>query len=195
MRVPALELLVRARLTLGRTREAQRAADELAAIAESVGTAPLRAAALLAEGRIQSHLRTEVAVATLVDAADLFGESGVRAEAAVARLELAAALRALGREEEARDAETRASTELAGLGAVMPKSREARPRPEVLTRREREVLRMLAQGRSNEAIAAELVLSVRTVESHVASIYAKIDVSGRTARAAATAYALAHGLA
>jgi ATP/maltotriose-dependent transcriptional regulator MalT len=195
MRVPALELLVRARLSLGRTREAQRAADELAAIAESVGTAPLRAAALLAEGRVQSHLRSEVAVAMLVDAADLLRRSGVRAEALVACLDLAATLRALGREEEARDAETRASTELAGLGAVMPKSREARLRPEVLTRREREVLRMLAQGRSNEAIAAELVLSVRTVESHVASIYAKIDVSGRTARAAATAYALAHGLA
>ena len=54
---------------------------------------------------------------------------------------------------------------------------------------------MLAQGRSNEEIAAELVLSVRTVESHVASIYSKIGVSGRTARAAATAYALANGLA
>jgi DNA-binding NarL/FixJ family response regulator len=35
---------------------------------------------------------------------------------------------------------------------------------------------------------------VRTVESHVASVYGKIGVSGRTARAAATAYALTHGL-
>jgi DNA-binding NarL/FixJ family response regulator len=56
------------------------------------------------------------------------------------------------------------------------------------------VLRLLAQGRSNDDIATELVLSVRTVESHVASIYSKIGVSGRTARAAATAYALANGL-
>ena len=116
MRVPALELLVRARLSLGRTREAQRAAEELAAIAESVGTAPLRAAALLARGRVQVHARSELAVATLVDAADLFRESGVRAEALVARLEVAAALRALGREEEAHEAETGASAELAGLG-------------------------------------------------------------------------------
>ena len=52
----------------------------------------------------------------------------------------------------------------------------------------------MAQGRSNDEIATELVLSVRTVESHVASIYGKIGVSGRTARAAATAYALASGL-
>ena len=195
MRVPALELLVRARLLLGRTREAQRAAEELAAIADSVGTAPLRAAALLARGRVQVHARSELAVATLVDAADLFRESGVRAEALVARLEVAAALRAFGREEEAHEAEAGASAELAGLGVAMPKRSEARRRPDALTRREREVLRMLAQGRSNEEIAAELVLSVRTVESHVASIYSKIGVSGRTARAAATAHALANGLA
>jgi DNA-binding CsgD family transcriptional regulator len=63
-----------------------------------------------------------------------------------------------------------------------------------LTAREREFLRLVAKGRSNEEIAAELVLSVRTVESHVASIYGKVGVSGRTARAAATAYALSHGL-
>ena len=56
-------------------------------------------------------------------------------------------------------------------------------------------MRLLAQGRSNDAIAAELVVSVRTVERHVENIYGKIGVSGRTARAAATAWALAHGLA
>jgi ATP/maltotriose-dependent transcriptional regulator MalT len=47
---------------------------------------------------------------------------------------------------------------------------------------------------SNDEIATELLLSVRTVESHVASIYSKIGVSGRTARVAATAYALANDL-
>jgi ATP/maltotriose-dependent transcriptional regulator MalT len=194
MRVPALELLVRARLTLGRTREARRAADELTAIAESVGTVPLRASALLAEGRIEADARSELAVAKLEDAADLFRDSGVRAEAAVARLELEAALRALGREDEAREAEAAASAVLAELGIDVPRRPAAPRRPDQLTRRERDVFRMLAQGRSNDEIAAELVLSVRTVESHVASIYSKIGVSGRTARAAATAYALANGL-
>jgi LuxR family transcriptional regulator, maltose regulon positive regulatory protein len=194
MRVPALELLVPARLTLGRTREAQRAADELGAIAESVGTAALRAAALLARGRIEADARSELAFATLADAADLFRASGVRAEAAVARLELAGALSALGRDEDAERAETRASADLAELGVVLPKRPGVRRRPDALTRRERDVLRLLAQGHSNDEIAAELVLSVRTVESHVASIYSKIGVSGRTARAAATAYALANGL-
>jgi DNA-binding NarL/FixJ family response regulator len=192
--VPALELLVPARLRLGRIREARRAAEELAEIAENVGTAPLHAAALFAQGRLQAHARSELALATLADAADLFRESGVRSEAAVARLELAAALRTLGRREEAREAEAAATAELADLGVVMPKRPHVRPRHDELTRRERDVLRMLAQGRSNDEIAAELVLSVRTVESHVASIYSKIGVSGRTARAAATAYALANGL-
>jgi DNA-binding NarL/FixJ family response regulator len=65
----------------------------------------------------------------------------------------------------------------------------------LLTAREREVLRLVAAGRSNDSIATELVLSVRTVERHVENIYAKIDVSGRTARAAATAWAIAHGVA
>ena len=194
MRVPALEILVRARLALGRIREAQRAADELAATAESVRTTPLHGAALLARGRIETHAGSEDAIATLADALDLFRKSGVRSEAAVARLDLAAALRAFGREEEAQEAERIASGELAGLGVVVPRLAEGRRPPDALTRREREVLRLLAQGRGNDEIAADLVLSVRTVESHVASIYSKIGVSGRTARAAATAYALANGL-
>ena len=194
VRVPALELLVPARLALGRTREAQRAADELTAIAEAVATPPLVAAALLARGRIEATARSERALATLEDAADLFRASGVRAEAAVARLELATALRTLGREEDARRAEAAARTELTELGIAPPEGRDGRRRPEGLTRRECDVLRLLAQGRSNDEIAAELVLSVRTVESHVASVYSKLGLSGRTARAAATAYALANGL-
>jgi DNA-binding CsgD family transcriptional regulator len=60
-----------------------------------------------------------------------------------------------------------------------------------LTRRELEVLRHLAVGGTNKAIAAELVLSARTVDRHVSNIYAKLGVSSR---AAATAYAHEHGL-
>jgi len=60
-----------------------------------------------------------------------------------------------------------------------------------LSEREVEVLRLLASGRSNAEIAAELVLSVRTVEKHVANIYAKIGARGR---ADAATYALRHGL-
>jgi non-specific serine/threonine protein kinase len=63
--------------------------------------------------------------------------------------------------------------------------------PDRLTAREVEVLRLLASGRSNREIAAELVVSVRTVEHHIASIYTKI---GAHRRAEAVAYARRHGL-
>jgi DNA-binding NarL/FixJ family response regulator len=58
-----------------------------------------------------------------------------------------------------------------------------------LTERELEVLRQLAAGATNRTIAAELVLSVRTVDRHVSNIFAKLGVSSR---AAATAYAYEH---
>jgi ATP/maltotriose-dependent transcriptional regulator MalT len=63
--------------------------------------------------------------------------------------------------------------------------------PNGLSEREVEVLRLIAAGRSNREIAAELVLSVRTVERHITNIYGKIDARGK---ADATAYALNHGL-
>jgi DNA-binding CsgD family transcriptional regulator len=68
---------------------------------------------------------------------------------------------------------------------------QAFPSPE-LTPREVEVLRLLAGGASNQEIAATLVISVHTVERHLANIYAKI---GARRRADATRYALRHGLA
>jgi DNA-binding NarL/FixJ family response regulator len=102
-------------------------------------------------------------------------------------------LRAAGHERAAAGAAARARADLARLGTAGPDRGRAHDR-DVLTGRERDVLRLLAMGRSNAEIARELVVSVRTVESHVAAVYRKIGVGGRTARAAATAYALAHGL-
>lgn len=65
------------------------------------------------------------------------------------------------------------------------------PHPGDLSPREVEVLRLLAAGYSNKEIAASLVLSVRTVEHHVAHIYAKIGARGRVE---ATALAIRHGV-
>ena len=48
-----------------------------------------------------------------------------------------------------------------------------------LTDREREILELLAQGLSNKTIAAQLYLSVRTVEGHLANIYSRLDVHSR----------------
>lgn len=63
--------------------------------------------------------------------------------------------------------------------------------PADLTDRQVEVLRLLARGMSNRAIAEELVISRRTAEHHVQDIYARIGVSSR---AAATMFAMQHGL-
>ena len=49
-----------------------------------------------------------------------------------------------------------------------------------LTARELEVLDLMALGKPNQAIAAELVISLDTVKSHVAHIMAKLDVANRT---------------
>ncbi|HXJ64797.1 MAG TPA: helix-turn-helix transcriptional regulator, partial [Actinomycetota bacterium] len=56
-----------------------------------------------------------------------------------------------------------------------------------LSRRELDVLELVAAGASNEEIAARLYLSVRTVERHLSNVYAKLGVSGKAARAAAAA--------
>ena len=60
-----------------------------------------------------------------------------------------------------------------------------------LTGREVQVLRLVAAGNTNRAIAAELVLSEKTVARHVSNIFAKLGLSSRSA---ATAYAYNHGL-
>jgi pimeloyl-ACP methyl ester carboxylesterase/DNA-binding CsgD family transcriptional regulator len=57
----------------------------------------------------------------------------------------------------------------------------------VLSTRELEVLRLAADGLDNEAIAAALTLSVRTVERHLQNVYGKLDLTGRNARTAAVA--------
>lgn len=62
----------------------------------------------------------------------------------------------------------------------------------VLTEREREVLSLAADGRSNEQIAEELALSVRTVERHLSNVYVKLGISGKAARAGAVAALLGH---
>jgi ATP/maltotriose-dependent transcriptional regulator MalT len=192
-RVTGLELLVRAAVGAGDLQVAAEAVAELWEIAHCAGTGPLRAAALLAEGRWQAaaghHERARMA---LDDAAAGFDAAGAPFEAAHARLELAETLAALDLREPARTTRVRAVDALARLGAapVAPRG-DGGP----LSRREREVLALVARGRSNAEIAAALVLSGRTVERHVANVYLKLGLSGRAARAGATAWAHEHGVA
>jgi DNA-binding CsgD family transcriptional regulator len=65
------------------------------------------------------------------------------------------------------------------------------PNPSGLSDREVEVLRQVASGKTNRAIAAELVLSEKTVARHISNVFSKLGVSSRTA---ATAYAYEHDL-
>ena len=66
-----------------------------------------------------------------------------------------------------------------------------RSRAGLLTGREVEVLRLVATGLTNRAVAAELFLSEKTVARHLSNIFAKLGVNSR---AAATAYAFRNGL-
>jgi HD-GYP domain-containing protein (c-di-GMP phosphodiesterase class II) len=77
---------------------------------------------------------------------------------------------------------------LAAAGHRVPRRREG---PDGLTPREIEVLRLLARGLSNKAIAARLVIAPKTVGNHVEHIYAKI---GASTRAQASLFAMQHGL-
>ena len=82
-----------------------------------------------------------------------------------------------------------AAPDLAALDAPAP--RGGRATPAGLSPRELEVLRLVASGKTNKAIAKQLFLSEKTVDRHVSNIFAKTNVASR---AAATAFAYQHGL-
>ena len=193
----------------GELARAQEALQELDRVADAVATAPLGAAVAYARGILAGAAGdVELARRSFEDAGDLYRESGAPFESARARLALAGALRDTGREPAA-SREARAALDAFGeLGATHEAGRAAALARELgagvpsltadpagLTAREREVIRLLAAGNSNAEIAAALVLSVRTVERHVANIYDKVGAAGKAARATATAYALRHDLA
>jgi ATP/maltotriose-dependent transcriptional regulator MalT len=196
---------------MGRLGEAPEHADELADIAARVGTDPMRAAGCLSHGLLAAARgELDLARTCLEDATDYYDRDGAPFEASRARLELATTLAALGRREQAEREALQALAALESVGAAMEAARAAAivrqinpasgSRAELqdgsgLSPREIEVLELLAGGMSNHEIAESLVLSVRTVERHISTIYEKLGITGRAARAAATAYAIKRGLA
>jgi LuxR family transcriptional regulator, maltose regulon positive regulatory protein len=210
-RVAALEVLVRARIALGRRTEARASLEELEAIAARVGTEPMKASALLAAGLLAAAEGDPTrGRRALEDAALLFMRSGASSELGRCRLELGRALSDLG-ERDAAEAELREALltfERLGAGHHVDRvnalrrrrgapSAAAAPRDAAaprhhLTPREVEVLRLVACGMSNQKIAERLVVSEFTVKRHVANLLAKLSLPSR---AAAAAHAAREGLA
>jgi DNA-binding CsgD family transcriptional regulator len=201
-RRPALELLVGARTARGELDEAHAALAALRAVDRRAGTAALRASVDLAEGRLAAaggdHDRARP---LLEDAIDRFDRCGAPFDAAQARIELATALLAVGRRDDARREAAAALDCLDALGAEPEAGRarrlidaaigsDAADDPlQALTPREREVLCLLAEGLTNRAIAQRLVISEHTVHRHVSSILAKLGLPSRAAAAALAARA------
>jgi DNA-binding CsgD family transcriptional regulator len=127
---------------------------------------------------------------------ELFEAFGHVFEVARSRSRLAAVLRATGNLAEATEQVSLARevglrlraapllSELDDLGLRGAASGPGRSGPGVLTAREQEVLALVAQGRSNREIAAQLFISAKTASVHVSNILSKLDASGRTEAAA-----------
>jgi ATP/maltotriose-dependent transcriptional regulator MalT len=202
-RASALDLRVRAALRQGSLETAREDAATLRTIAAAVSTPPFEAVARAAAGRL-ALAGGDLAQARelLEDAVDLFGEGGFPYEASQARLDLAAVLARLDLLPLAATEAQAARDSLRRLGAAREEARAAAfldslspapaaASPAPLTAREREVLRLVAQGLADKQVAARLHLSSHTVHRHVSNILAKLDLSSRTA---AVAYAARAGL-
>jgi len=197
-RIALLPAFVEVMLEAGDPRAAQSACRELERIAEGQEGGALEAMAGYARGAVAlaaGDARSAHAAASRAERT--WKELAAPYEAARARALMGLACRALGDEDSARLDLDVARAALAELGAAVELARldsltggHARD-GHGLSPREIEVLRHLAAGATNKAIAAELVLSVRTVDRHVSNIFIKLGVSSR---AAATAYAHEHGL-
>jgi LuxR family maltose regulon positive regulatory protein len=201
LRATPVELMVRAKAAAGDAEAAAAQLEELRLIAASVGTRPLHASATLAEGLVAAAAGDgEAARARCEDAVELFAASGAAFELARTRLELGRVLASLGRADAAvREATlavrrldeigaageaARARELLAGLGAPPVARRRAAPGEQLVTTRELEVLRLVAEGLTDGEIAARLVLSRHTVHRHLQNAYARLGCSSRAAAVA-----------
>jgi DNA-binding CsgD family transcriptional regulator len=181
----AVEIL----LAAGETDLATDTSAELSEIAAGFGCTALRAMATRAAGHVALTRGDNAgAIPELRRARGLWNGLGAPYEAARCAVLLGRALRALGDEDSAVAELATARRTFAGFGAG-PAEREAAAllhpcAPGGLSAREVEVLQLVAAGKTNPEIAAALFLSEKTVARHLSNIFAKIDVTSRTAAAA-----------
>ncbi|MGZ8741945.1 MAG: helix-turn-helix transcriptional regulator [Nocardioides sp.] len=200
---PVLTTLVDAEVAMGRLEAGGRAATRLTTIAAVTGSRRHRGEALLASGKVAAAAGRPDAADLLRDAASVLGAASMALPACRARMALArtlvetdrplavtearAALAAFDRLGAVPDADDAAAflRDLGVRGRTGPKGHDT------LSKREVEVLRLVAQGLSNPEIAARLFISTKTAGHHVSSILAKLGLRSRTE---AAAYAAVHPL-
>ncbi|HSI31832.1 MAG TPA: response regulator transcription factor [Miltoncostaeaceae bacterium] len=179
----------------GDAEAARGAADELAEIAGRYRSPMLSAISGQVLGAVElAEGAPSAALLPLRRALRIWQELGAPYEAARTRVLVGMACRALGDEDTAGLELEAARGAFEQLGAAPDLARiapAAGRQAHDLTPRELDVLRLVAAGRSNRQIAAELVVSEHTVARHVQNILAKLRVPSRTA---AAAFAFEHGL-
>ena len=189
----AVEVVVAA----GNAGSAAELCEELRAIGVSFDSTALQAAGLyaVASARLAGG-EGEPAFRAAEQAMQAWALHDAPYELARSRVLAGRALRLLGDEDSAAAELEAARKSFADLGALPAVEQTAallgkQSAPGGLTPREMEVLRLVASGRSNHAIATDLVLSEKTVARHLSSIFTKLDVRSRTA---AAAFAYEHSL-
>ncbi|HWO81950.1 LuxR C-terminal-related transcriptional regulator [Gaiella sp.] len=191
----AVEIL----LAMGQVDAAARACAELEGLAAEIGSELLRGTASHARGAVElAESKPARALVSLRRALETWHALGAPYEEARSRELVGRACGAQGDDDSATLELTAARRAYEELGAAHDLGRLDRSGADArlstahgLSPRELEVLRLVASGKTNKAIAEQLVLSARTVDRHVSNIFAKLDVSSR---AAATAYAYEHDL-
>lgn len=208
-RTTGVELLIRIYLKSGKSEEAEILLNELREIADSINTLPIKAALLNAEGIFNvANDKLNEAKKHLEDVVDIYDDIKSPFESARTRITLAEVLIKLNFLTQAEAELNEAMITFKGLGAekdfekaksllknlYKDKADEIDKTKYEFTGRELEVIKLIAEGKNNEEIAEKLFLSVRTVEKHITNIYSKLGVSGKSARAYASSYAIKNKL-
>jgi DNA-binding CsgD family transcriptional regulator len=199
LRTKLLPAQIEIALAAGDVEDARAACRELEQIAASLDTAVLGAMAAHARGAVElAEGDARAALGSLRRAFEVWQQIEAPYVAARVRELIGLACRALGDDDGAGLELDAARAGFEQLGAAPDLARidsltrvPPSGRPHGLTPRELQVLRLVAAGKTNKRIAAELFLSEKTVDRHVSNILTKLDVPSR---AAATAHAYQHAL-
>jgi DNA-binding CsgD family transcriptional regulator/tetratricopeptide (TPR) repeat protein len=198
-RISVLGPFVEIALAAGDIDGARAAADELTQLSTELTAPVVQAMAARASGAVLvAGGDGRAALKQLRKAWTIWREEELPYEAARTRVLLSQACRLVGDDDGAAMELDAARSSFDQLGAVHDLALvdsmsgvEDAGAPGGLTSREVEVLRLVAQGKTNRAIADELIVSEKTVASHLSHIFTKLDLTSRTA---ATAFAYENGL-